>query len=131
MTKRNWIIVGAIASFLILMCCACVAVGAMWWWGRSEPERTVDQYLTAVRDGDNATVASLSCDRPDAAMRVVHGWAEVIDWEVEDTERHERSAEVTARVTFRVLGLTESRRLHFTLVREDDRWKVCGLRLRN
>ncbi len=53
---------------------------------------------------------------------------EVVDWDITGSESYDSSAEVTARVTFRVFGITESRRFVFTLVRGEDHWQVCGVR---
>ncbi|WP_117208543.1 hypothetical protein [Allorhizocola rhizosphaerae] len=128
MNRKGWIIVGAVASFLLVLCCACAVAGWAWWSGtRDAPAATVEQYLTAIRDDDTARVRELTCHRAGVATRLMADWTDVVDWEIIGDESYERSAEVTARVTYTIMGITDSQRMVFTLLKEDDQWVVCGL----
>jgi hypothetical protein len=58
----------------------------------------------------------------------ISGAFEVVDWEITGSEVHDRSVDVDARVTYRVLGFAQSGRMVVTVVKEDDDWRVCGMR---
>jgi hypothetical protein len=130
MTKQQkiWIAVGAGAMAVAVFCCAgLIAVFA--WWMRPSPEDVVDDYLKAVRDKDSATAEQLSCRAwPTGVLDRISGAFEVVDWEITGSEVHDESADVDARVTYRVLGFAQSGRMVFTVVKEDDDWRVCGMR---
>jgi hypothetical protein len=61
------------------------------------------------------------------ATQLMANWTDVVDWEIIGDETYGRSAEVTAHVTYNVLGMTTGQRMVFTLLKEDDQWVVCGL----
>lgn len=134
MTKRQkiWLAVAAAGGVLAVFCCACV-IAAFTWWSAPDPDDVVADYLEAVQEDDTAAAREFVCDSwRSGPFGDVTGhlttWTDIVDWEITDTETHDRSAEVTARITFRVLGLTNSSRMVFTLIKEDGDWKVCGAR---
>jgi len=133
MTKRNWIIVGAIAGFVVVLCCVAGIVGVTAWFNRETPERVVDAYLSAVQQHDRPRAEGLLCDglRRGAAGRLTglaQDWMEVVDWDITDTRDSDRSAEVQARVTYKISGVAATNTINFTLIKEDGDWLICGLR---
>ncbi len=130
MNRKSWIIVGAVTSFVVLVCCVCAVGGLVWWANaRNGPEAVVEQYLTAVRDRDTVRAQELTCERKVPATQLLTLLAEPVDWEILDSQTHDTgSAEVTVRVTFDMFGFTHNARRVFALTWEDDRWRVCGLR---
>lgn len=131
--KRNWIIVAAIGAFVALVCCAAGVVGGMVWLNRETPERVVDAYLAAVQQRDRPRAEKLVCDglRGGAAGRMTglaQDWMEIVDWDIMDSRDGARSAEVTARVTYKIMGVAATKPFHFTLVKEKGDWLICGFR---
>jgi hypothetical protein len=130
LTKQQKVLiaVGAATMAVAVFCCAALlAVSA--WWSHDSPEQVVDGYLTAVRDRDTATVEKLSCHSwPTGILDRLSTAFDVVVWEITDSETHDKSADVTARVTYRVLGFAQSGRMVFTLVEQDGDWQVCGMR---
>ncbi len=134
MTKKQiWLIAGTVTAALAVLCCAAMVVGAIWLW-RDNPEDVVENYLAAVQAGEDSEAREHLCDawRGTTLGNIVNlsAWADVVDYDVMGSEVHDESATVDARVTYRVLGVTDSGELRFTLVSEDDGWKVCGIRNR-
>ena len=132
MNKRNWIIVAAIAGFVVVLCCIAGIVGGTAWLNRETPERVVDAYLSAVQQRDRPRAESMLCDglRRGAAGRLTglaQDWMEVVDWDITDTRDGDRSAEVRARVTFKISGVATTNTFSFTLIKEKGDWLICGL----
>ena len=123
---------GAIGTFVALMCCAAGVVGGMVWLNRETPERVVDSYLAAVQQHDRPRAEKLLCDglRRGAAGRLTglaQDWMEIVDWDITDTRDGDKSAEVAARVTYKISGVAATNTIRFTLIREKDDWLICGL----
>jgi len=130
MTNRRKLLIalGAIGLTVAVLCCAAT-IAIVRWAIRPSAEDVVDDYLSARRSHDIAAAQRLSCHR--LAMDwldQISGTFEVVDWDIKDSQTHERSADVQARVTYRVLGFAHSGEVDFTLVKEDDDWRVCGMR---
>ena len=126
--QKIWIAAGAAAMAVAVFCCAGL-VAVFVWWTRPSPEDVVDDYLKALREKDTATVEQLSCHAlPTGVLDRISGAFEVVDWEIIGSDVHDRSADVDARVTYRVLGFAQSGRMVFTVLKEDDDWRVCGMR---
>lgn len=133
MNKRNWIIVGAIAGFVVLLCCAAGVIGGMAWLNRETPERVVDAYLSAVQQRDRPRAESMLCEglRHGAAGRLTglaQDWMEVVDWEITDSRDGEKAAEVSARVTVKLEGIATTLPFGFILTKEDGDWRICGFK---
>ena len=130
-SRQQWVIVGAITGFVLVLCCIGGAIGGLAWLNRETPENTVDAYLSAVRQHDRPRAERLLCDglRRGAAGRLTglaQDWMEIVDWDVTDTRESDRSAEVTARVTFKISGVAATNDFRFTLVNDDGDWQICG-----
>lgn len=130
-SRRNWIVVAAIAGFMLLLCCTAGIIGGLAWLNRDTPERVVEEYLSAVQQHDRPRAEELLCDglRRGAAGRLTglaQDWMELIDWDVTGTRDSDRSAEVSARITFKISGVAATRTFRFTLINEDGDWLICG-----
>jgi len=129
--RRNWIIVGAIAGFVVLLCCAAGVVGGMVWLNRATPERVVDSYLSAVQQHDRPRAERLLCPglRQGAVGRLTglaQDWMEIVDYDITSTRDGDKSAEVSARITFKISGVAATSTFHFTLIKENGDWLICG-----
>ncbi|HZM82993.1 MAG TPA: nuclear transport factor 2 family protein [Candidatus Limnocylindrales bacterium] len=133
MTKRNWIIVGAITGFVAVLCCVAGIVGGTAWLNRETPERVVDAYLSAVQQRDRPRAERMLCDglRHGAAGRMTglaQDWMEVVDWEITGSHDTDKSAEVTARVTVKLTGVATTLPFGFILIKENGDWRICGFK---
>ena len=134
MTKKQriWLVAGIGGLVFSIFCCATTVAG-LFWLIRDDPEDVVGSYLEAVQEDNAGDAREFVCDSwrnrefPNLT-NVLTNWTEIVDWDIVDTETHDKSAVVTARVTYRVLSVTDSGNLRFTLVEEDGDWRVCGIR---
>jgi hypothetical protein len=134
MTKKQkiWLIAGAGGLVLALFCCAATIAGVLLL-KRDNPEDVVDNYLEAVQEDNAGEAREFVCDswRNSAFPNFTNAltnWTDIVDWDIVDSETHDESATVTARVTYRVLSVTDSGNMRFTLVHEEGDWRVCGIR---
>jgi hypothetical protein len=130
-TRRNWIIAGAAAGLVLLLCCSAAIFSGLVWLNRETPQRVVDAYLSAVQQHDRPRAERLLCDglRRGAAGRLTglaQDWMEIVDWDITDIRDSDRSAEVAARVTFKISGVASTNNFRFTLINEDGDWLICG-----
>lgn len=130
-SRRNWIVVAGIAGFVLVLCCVAGIIGGLAWLNRETPERVVEEYLSAVQQDDRPRAERLLCDglRGGAAGRLTglaQDWMEIVDFDVTGTRDSDRSAEVTARVTFKISGVATTNTFRFTLINEDGNWLICG-----
>jgi len=133
MTKKQkiWLIAGAAGLVLAVFCCAASVAGLLWLT-RDDPRDVVDNYLEAVQEGNAGDAREFVCDTWRAiafsdlvsALRI---WRDIVDWDIVDSETHDKSAIVTADITYRVLSVTNSVTTRFTLVHEEGDWRVCGI----
>ncbi|GIH09914.1 hypothetical protein Rhe02_79810 [Rhizocola hellebori] len=135
MTKKQkiWLIAGAAGLVFAVFCCAASVAGLLWLRRDGDPKDVVVDYLEAVQEDNAGQAREFVCDswRNSAFPNVTNAltsWTDIIDWDILDSETHDESATVTARVTYRVLTVTNSGKLRFTLVREEGDWRVCGIR---
>jgi hypothetical protein len=131
-SRRNWIVVAAIAGFVVLLCCVAGVIGGLAWLNRETPEHVVDEYLSAVQQDDRPRAERLLCDglRGGAAGRLTglaQDWMDIVDWDVIHSRDSDRSAEVTARVTFKISGVAATNTFRFTLIKEEAGWLICGI----
>jgi hypothetical protein len=134
MGRRNWMIFGVVAAVLALVFCAAVIVVGAAWLGRETPEKVVDTYLTALQHHDRAKADSVACEGMRRGMAgklagLAQEWSDIVDWEIIDVDRRSKSADVDARITYKVVGLATTNRFTLTLIKEGDDWKVCGFRM--
>ncbi len=134
MTKKQkiWLIAGAAGLVFAVFCCAASVAGLLWLT-RDDPEDVVDDYLEAVQEDNAGEAREFVCDswRNSALPNVTNAltnWTDIVDWDIVGSETHDESATVTARVTYRVLNVTDSGTMQFTLVHEEGDWRVCGIR---
>jgi hypothetical protein len=130
--QRIWLVAGIGGLVFAILCCATTVAG-LFWLIRDDPEDVVDNYLEAVQEDNAGEAREFVCNswRNSAFPNFTNAltnWTEIIDWDIVDTETHDESAVVTARVTYRVLSVTDSGKMRFTLVEEDGDWRVCGIR---
>jgi hypothetical protein len=134
MTKKQkiWLIAGIGGLVLAIFCCAATVAGVLLL-RRDNPEDVVENYLEAVQEDNAGEAREFVCDswRNSAFPNFTNAltnWTDIVDWDILDSETHDESATVTARVTYRVLSVTDSGNLRFTLVEEEGDWRVCGIR---
>ena len=131
--KQIWLIAGTVTAAFAVLCCAAAVASSIWLFSKS-PQDAVEDYLSALQSNDDSAARAQLCDawrdNPLGNLVDVSAWTSVVDYDVIDSEVHDKSATVDARVTYAVLTVTGSRDVRFTLVREDDDWKICGIRNR-